>query len=161
MSSLTNQSSSTKSLTGLSDTYSTNIVCDTLEVADEFTCDPGCIITLPPASIQDSYLTANVAFRNQVNNFTLTNNFAGTTNNNGTVNNNSTVFVNNGSIQYFVGTNSTQTRLQQTTTSFQIVNQNNSQAIILSSRTSAGAPVTGLQVQNGNTAIYKVTQIIE
>jgi len=155
MSSLTGQSSSTKSMTGLSDVYSNSIVCDTLEVADEFTCDPGCIITLPPASIQDSYLTSNVAFRNQVNNFTLTNNFAGTTNFNGTVNTNVNSFINNGSIQYFVGTNSTLTRLQQTTNSFQIVNQTNLQSIILSSRTSAGSPVTGLQVQNGNTAFLQ------
>ena len=64
----------------------------------------------------------------------------------------SNVFVDNGSIQYFVGTNSTLTRIQQTKNSFQIVNQTNSQSIILSSRTSAGAPVTGLQVQNGNSA---------
>ena len=64
----------------------------------------------------------------------------------------SNVFINNGSIQNFVGTNGTNTRLQQTTNSFQIVNGNNSQAIILSSRTSTGSPVTGLQIQNGNTA---------
>ena len=33
MASLTNQQSNTKSLTGLSDTYSSNIVCDTFEVS--------------------------------------------------------------------------------------------------------------------------------
>jgi len=159
MSSLTNQSSSTKSLTGLSDTYSTNIVCDTLEVADEFTCDPGCVITLPPASIQDSYLTSNVAFRNQVNSFTLANNFAsttthnGTTTNNGTSNFNSTMNVTNGSIQNFYSTGGTSnSRLQQTASSFQIVNGTNNQAIILSTRTSGGSPVSNLVCQNGNTA---------
>jgi hypothetical protein len=75
MASLTNQQSNTKSLTGLSDTYSNNIVCDTLDVVDEFTCEPGCIITLPVNSISDSALSTNVAFKNQNNIFTNTNTF--------------------------------------------------------------------------------------
>ena len=73
MSSLTNQQANTKSMTGLSDTYSTNIVCDTFECSDEFTIDPGCVITLPANSIPDSALSTNVAFRNQNNTFSLTN----------------------------------------------------------------------------------------
>jgi hypothetical protein len=152
MSSLTGQSSSTKSLTGLSDTYSTNIVCDTLEVADEFTCDPGCVITLPPASIQDSYLTANVAFRNQVNNFTLANNFASTTTNNGTSNFNSTMNVNNGTIQNFFSTGGTSnSRIQQTSSGLQLVNGTSSQTIGLYTRTSLGVVGANLICQNGNT----------
>jgi hypothetical protein len=67
-------------MTGLSDTYSTNIVCDTIDIANELTVEPGGIVTLPPGSIQDSYVSSNVAFRNQVNNFTLANNFASITN---------------------------------------------------------------------------------
>jgi len=76
MSSLTNQQANTKSLTGLSDTYSTNIVCDTFECSQEFTIDPGCVITLPANSIPDPALSTNVAFRNQNNTFSLTNIFS-------------------------------------------------------------------------------------
>jgi hypothetical protein len=159
MLSLTNQSSSTKSLTGLSDTYSTNIVCETLEVSDEFTCDPGCIITLPPASIQDSYLTANVAFRNQVNAFTLGNSFAsttthnGTTTNNGTSNFNSTVNVLNGTIQNFFSAGGTSnSRIQQTASGLQLVNGTSSQSIGLYTRTAGGVVGANLVCQNGNTA---------
>lgn len=76
MSSLTNQQANTKSLTGLSDTYSTNIVCDTFECSQQFTIDPGCVITLPANSIPDSALSTNVAFRNQNNTFSLTNIFS-------------------------------------------------------------------------------------
>ena len=75
MSSLANQQFNTKSMTGLSDTYSTNIICDTLDVLNEFTCEPGCIITLPANSISDSALSTNVAFKNQNNIFTTTNTF--------------------------------------------------------------------------------------
>ena len=76
MSSLTNQQANTKSLTGLSDTYSTNIVCDTFECIQEFTIDPGCVINLPANSIPDPALSTNVAFRNQNNTFSLTNIFS-------------------------------------------------------------------------------------
>lgn len=76
MSSLTNQQANTKSMTGLSDTYSTNIVCDTFECSEEFTIDPGCVITLPANSIPDAALSTNVAFRNQNNTFSLTNIFS-------------------------------------------------------------------------------------
>lgn len=76
MSSLTNQQSNTKSLTGLSDTYSTNIVCDTFEVSQQFTIDPGCVITLPVNSIPDSALSTNVALKNGANVFTNTNTFS-------------------------------------------------------------------------------------
>jgi len=76
MSSLTNQQANTKSLTGLSDSYSTNIVCDTFECIQEFTIDPGCVINLPANSIPDPALSTNVAFRNQNNTFSLTNIFS-------------------------------------------------------------------------------------
>ena len=75
MSSLTNQQSNTKSLTGLSDTYSTNIVCDTFEVSNEFTIDNGCIVNIPANSIPDSALSTNVALKNGANIFTNTNTF--------------------------------------------------------------------------------------
>tara|TARA_R110000868_G_scaffold226577_1_gene479217 strand:- start:158 stop:2473 length:2316 start_codon:yes stop_codon:yes gene_type:complete len=75
MASLTNQQSNTKSLTGLSDTYSTNIVCDTFEVSNEFTIDTGCIVNIPANSIPDSALSTNVALKNDANIFTNTNTF--------------------------------------------------------------------------------------
>jgi len=65
MSSLSGQNASTKSLTGLSDTYSTNIVCDTFEVADEFTIDTGCIVNIPANIIPDPALSTNVALLNR------------------------------------------------------------------------------------------------
>jgi hypothetical protein len=65
MSSLSGQSAGTKSLSGLSDTYSTNIVANTVEVLDEFIVDTGATITLPANSIQDSYLSTNVALLNR------------------------------------------------------------------------------------------------
>ena len=76
MASLSNQQYNTKSMSGLSDVYATNIVCDTIDVADEITLEPGGILTLPNNSIQDSYLSNNVAFRNQNNTFSLTNIFS-------------------------------------------------------------------------------------
>jgi hypothetical protein len=75
---MSNQQFNTKSMSGLSDTYANNIICDTLEVIDELTLDPGGILTLPPNSVQDSYLSNNVAFRNQANTFTLANTFTNT-----------------------------------------------------------------------------------
>ena len=75
MASLTNQQSNTKSLTGLSDTYSSNIVCDTFEVSNEFTIDNGCIVNIPANSIPDSALSTNVALKNGANIFTNTNTF--------------------------------------------------------------------------------------
>lgn len=79
MSSLTNQQSSTKSMSGLSNTYSTDIVCDNFTCGTSFTITPGCVITLPANSIPDSALSTNVAFRNQANTFTQTNTFNGAT----------------------------------------------------------------------------------
>jgi hypothetical protein len=76
MSSLSNEQFNTKSLTGLSDTFSSNIVCDTFECIQEFTIDPGCVINLPANSIPDPALSTNVAFRNQNNTFSLTNIFS-------------------------------------------------------------------------------------
>ena len=76
MSSLSGQQYNSKNMTGLSDVYSTNIVCDTIDVADEITLEPGGILTLPPASVKDSYLSANVAFRNQSNTFSQSNIFS-------------------------------------------------------------------------------------
>ena len=62
-------------MSGLSDVYSNNIFCDTIDVADSLTLEPGGVLTLPNNSIQDSYLSNNVAFRNQVNTFSQVNNF--------------------------------------------------------------------------------------
>ena len=70
-------------------------------------------ITLPFNSIPDSYLSTNVPLKDASNTFINTNNFNSITNFNGTVNTNVNSFVNNGSIKYFVGTNSTLTRMQQ------------------------------------------------
>ena len=78
MTSMNLQQYNTKSMSGLSDTYANNIFCDTIEVSDAFTCEPGCVITLPNNSIQDSYLSNNVAFRNQANTFSLANTFTNT-----------------------------------------------------------------------------------
>jgi hypothetical protein len=158
MSSLTGQQYNSKNMTGLSTVYSTNIECDTIDVADEITLEPGGILTLPAASIQDSYLSANVAFRNQVNNFTLANNFAGTTThtgittNNGTSNFNAVMNVNNGTIQNFFATGATSnSRIQQTASGLQIVNGTSSQIIGLYTRTSLGVVGANLICQNGNT----------
>jgi hypothetical protein len=79
MSSLTNQQSSTKSLTGLSNTYSTDITCNNFTCDTSFTISPGCVITLPANSIPDSALSTNVAFRNEANTFTQSNIFNGAT----------------------------------------------------------------------------------
>lgn len=141
MTSLSNQQFNTKSMTGLSDTYSTNIVCDTIDVADSITLDPGGVLTLPAASVQDSYLSPNVALLNR-----NPQTFSGVSN-----------FTNN--IQSFLnilctssGGNGTQTRLSQTNNGFSITNNSNSQFIVLQSRTAAGVGVNGLVVSTGNTA---------
>lgn len=140
MSSLTNQTSSTKSMSGLSDTYSTNIVCDTFQCDLQFTISPGCVISLPNNSIPDAALSTNVALLNRnPQTFTGVNNFNADTNQN--------------AIQYFVSTggNGTRTRMTQSNNGLEIVNQNNTQFIQIVSRTAAGASVEGLRVTNGNT----------
>jgi len=78
MTSMSNQQYNTKSMSGLSDTYANNIFCDTIDVADSLTLEPGGVLTLPNNSIQDSYLSNNVAFRNQANTFSLANTFTNT-----------------------------------------------------------------------------------
>jgi hypothetical protein len=140
MSSLSNQQFNTKTMTGISDTYSDNIICDTLEVINDFTVDDGGVINLPDNSIQDSYLSSNVALlnRNQQT-FTGVNNFT----------NNITSSLN--ILCTSSGGNGTVTRLSQTNNGFSIVNNSNSQFVNLQSRTSAGVGVNGVVVINGNT----------
>ena len=80
MSSLTNQTSSTKSMTGLSDVYSTDINCNNFTVDTSFTITPGCVISLPANSIPDAALSTNVALLNRnPQTFTGANTFSNTT----------------------------------------------------------------------------------
>ena len=146
MSSLTNQSSATKSLSGLSDTYSTNIVANSVEVIDEFTVDDGAVITLPANSISDSALSANVAFRNQTNTFTQPNTFSNTATFNTTATALSNIFFTS------TGGNGTQSRINQTNNGLAIINQANLHSISLSSRTSGGVSVIGVLTSSGTTA---------
>lgn len=145
MSSLTNQNANTKSMTGLSDTYSTNIVANSVEVLDEFIVDDGATITLPANSIQDSYLSTNVALLNRTpQTFTGQNYF------------NANTTLSNGAFLYFTApTGGTQSRLRQSTVGFDIINMNISQSINFQTRTAANALVVGFQCQNGNTAFMQ------
>jgi len=145
MSSLTNQNANTKSMTGLSDTYSTNIVANSVEVLDEFIVDDGATITLPANSIQDSYLSTNVALLNRTpQTFTGQNYFSANTT------------LNTGAFLYFTApTGGTQSRLRQSTLGFDIINMNISQYINFQTRTAANALVIGFQCQNGNTAFMQ------
>ena len=145
MSSLSNQQFNTKTMTGISDTYSDNIICDTLEVINDFTVDDGANINLPDNSLQDSYLSSNVALLNRTPQvFTGQNYFSADTT------------LTNGAFLYLTGpTGGTQTRLRQSTTGFDIINMNISQSINFQTRTSANALVIGFQCQNGNTAFIQ------
>ena len=145
MSSLSNQQFNTKSMTGLSDTYSNNIVCDTLEVIDELTLDTGGVLTLPASSVQDSYLTSNVALLNRTTQvFTGQNYFSANTT------------LTNGAFLYLTApTGGTQTRFRQSTVGFDIINMNISQSINLQTRTAANSLVVGFQCQNGNTSFIQ------
>ena len=81
MGSLTNQSSSSKSMTGLSDVYSTDINCNNFTCDTSFTISPGCVISLPNNSIPDAALSTNVALLNRnPQTFTGVNNFTNTMN---------------------------------------------------------------------------------
>ena len=62
---MSNQQFNTKSMTGLSDTYSTNIVCDTIDINQSLTVEPGGTVTLPNNSISDAALSTNVALLNR------------------------------------------------------------------------------------------------
>lgn len=145
MSSLSNQQFNTKTMTGISDTYSDNIICDTLEVINDFTVDDGGVINLPDNSIQDSYLSSNVALLNRITQvFTGQNYFSANTT------------LSNGALLYLTApTGGTQTRLRQSTAGFDIINMNISQSINFQTRTSANALVIGFQCQNGNTAFMQ------
>ncbi len=145
MSSLSNQQGNSKSLTGLSDDYSSNIVTNTLEVIDEFTVDTGGVINLPANSIQDSYLSSNVALLNRITQvFTGQNYFSANTT------------LSNGAFLYLIAsTGGTQTRLRQSTTGFDIINMNISQSINFQTRTAGNVLVIGFQCQNGNTAFMQ------
>ena len=145
MSSLSNQQFNTKTMTGISDTYSDNIICDTLEVINDFTVDDGGVINLPDNSLQDSYLSSNVALLNRITQvFTGQNYF------------NANTTLSNGAFLYLIApTGGTQTRLRQSMTGFDIINMNISQSINFQTRTSANALVIGFQCQNGNTAFMQ------
>jgi hypothetical protein len=81
MSSLTNNGASdNKNMSGISDSFSNNIQCDTLIVNSSFTCPTGCVLSLPNASILDTFLTSNVPLKNTSNTFTNTNTFTSTMN---------------------------------------------------------------------------------
>ena len=75
MSSLSGQQFNTKSMTGISDAYSNNIITDTLEVTTSMVLDTGATITLPVSSIADSALSTNIPLKNGSNTFTNTNFF--------------------------------------------------------------------------------------
>lgn len=140
MSSMSNQQFNTKSMSGLSDSYSTNIICDTIDITDSLTVEPGGTVTLPNNSISDAALSTNVALLNRnPQTFTGVNNF--TNNINSSLN---VLCTSNGG-------NGTVTRLSQTNNGFSITNNSNSQFIVLQSRTSAGVGVNGVVVSTGNT----------
>jgi len=144
MSSLTNQQANTKSMTGLSNTYSTNIVCDTFQCDQQFTISPGCVISLPANSIPDSALSSNVAFRNQANTFTLANTF------NSNVYNNATTVHYSDQRYVSVQGNGTETQIYQNNGGLSLTNINNSQFVAIFSKTSGGVSVKGLDIRNGN-----------
>ena len=77
MSSLSNQQFNTKTMTGISDSYSNNIICDSLEITQNLTVDVGAIISFPPSSISDISLSSNVTLKNGSNIFVNTNKFTG------------------------------------------------------------------------------------
>lgn len=131
MTSLSGQQYSTKTMSGLSNTYSNNIVCDTIDINNSLTLEPGGVLTLPPNSIQDSYLSNNVAFRNQSNIFIQPNIFTSTVN--------------------FQGGGS-ETQLVQVAGGFGINNVTNSRFVSLSSKTSGGVAVSNIFCRDGNQA---------
>ena len=144
MSSLSNQQFNTKTMTGISDTYSDNIICDTLEVINDFTVDDGAVITLPDNSLQDSYLSSNVALLNRnPQSFTGINTFTNDTN--------------QSAIQYFISTggNTSRTRMQQDNTGFSIVNQSAAQVIRLTTRSTLGGAIPAVQCANGNSVFLQ------
>jgi hypothetical protein len=145
MSSLSNQQGNSKSLTGLSDDYSSNIITNTLEVIDEFTVDTGGVVNLPANSIQDSYLSSNVALLDRnLQTFTGANKF-----------NLSSTQALGTNFNYEAPTGGTISRLNQTTTGLIISNNDVSQNITLRTRTAANTLTIGFQCQNGNTAFMQ------
>jgi hypothetical protein len=145
MSSLSNQQFNTKTMTGISDTYSDNIICDTLEVINDFTVDDGGVINLPDNSIQDSYLSSNVALLNRnPQTFTGGNTF-----------NLSSTQALGTNFNLEAPTGGTISRLNQTTSGLIISNNDVSQNITLRTRTAANTLTIGFQCQNGNTAFMQ------
>jgi len=135
MASLTYQQFNTKTLSGLSDTYSNNITCDTITINNNLICPTGCILTLPASSIQDSYLSSNVAFRNQANTFTLANTF------NSNVYNNATTVHYSDQRYVSVQGNATETQIYQNNGGLWLSNIDNSQFITILTKTSGGVSV--------------------
>lgn len=145
MSSLSNQQFNTKTMTGISDTYSDNIICDTIEVINDFTVDNGAVITLPNNSLQDAYLSSNVALLNRtLQTFTGANKF-----------NLSSTQALGTNFNLEAPTGGTISRLNQSTTGLIISNNDVSQNITLRTRTAANVLTIGFQCQNGNTAFMQ------
>lgn len=158
MSSLTNQQSSTKSMSGLSNTYSTDIVCDNFTCDTSFTISPGCVITLPSNSIPDSALSTNVAFRNQANTFTQTNTFNGATDFNVRTKNfayEAVVFP--ADFRALDSTQTYPTQWYQFGTLSQIQANYNSGTIQLGTKTSGGVILQHIIIRNGNETVLQGT----
>lgn len=158
MSSLTNQQSSTKSMSGLSNTYSTDIVCDNFTCDTSFTISPGCVITLPSNSIPDSALSTNVAFRNQANTFTQTNTFNGATDFNVRTKNfayEAVVFP--ADFRALDSTQTYPTQWYQFGTLSQIQANYNSGTIQFGTKTSGGVILQHIIIRNGNETVLQGT----
>jgi len=158
MSSLTNQSSSTKSLTGLSDTYSTNIICDTFEVSAQFTIDTGCIINIPANIIPDSALSTNVAFKNQSNTFTQTNTFNALTIQNATLRNFSSIqAVFPGDFRMLDSTQTYLTQMFQNGTTSIIDGNYASSRFLVNTRNASSVGLQNLIIENANHVVIQGT----
>lgn len=158
MSSLTNQQSSTKSMSGLSNTYSTDIVCNNFTCDTSFTISPGCVITLPSNSIPDTALSTNVAFRNQANTFTQTNTFNGATDFNVRTKNfayEAVVFP--ADFRALDSTQTYPTQWYQVGTLSQIIANYNSGTIQFGTKTSGGVLLEHIIIRNGNETVLQGT----
>lgn len=143
--SLSGQQFNDKTLTGLSNTYSANIVCDNIEVTTSILLDTGGIITLPSQSIQDSALSINIPTKNGNNVFTNTNTFSNTT----TINNQNMLKIQGSGTEYG--------RLQYVDGShlFELQAMANSSIIRIKATTSAGATNIIMDFYSSGINVYK------
>ena len=156
MSSLTNQNASTKSLSGLSDVFSTNIICDTFEVSAEFTIDTGCIVNIPANIIPDSALSTNVAFRNQSNTFTQPNTFNALTIQNATLRNFTSIqAVFPADFRMLDSTQTYFTQMFQNGTLCQIDGNHASSRIQMSTRNASSVAVNNIILENNNHVVLQ------